>query len=356
MTLRFAPPFERAGGYKPSKPNASLRLDLAGNEGRGPDPAFLRVALDDWAPALRRYPSTASLVEALCDRVGVGAERLLVTNGGDEAIDRACRIMLCPGRNAVVPSPTFEMVPRYVYSAGAELREVDAAPSAVEAAIGGATDDATAFISIVSPNNPSGEVTDPDVFVRVARANPGALLLADLAYVEFADEDPTAQLLEEPNIVVIRTLSKAWGLAGLRLGYALGSAEVIGRMRGAGGPYSVTGPSAAIGARWLREGSEVVEAFIARVRREVGELTTALRARGWTVFASQANFVTLESPDACAFAEDLLASGIRVRSWPNDPERRSFVRITCPGDPADFAVLLEAIEQARAGSPRVEKA
>lgn len=341
--IRFAPAFEAASAYSASATAPRIRLDLAGNEGRGPGAAFLEASLREWGPLVKRYPHTDRLTAALAERCGVDPSRVLVSNGGDEAIDRACRVVLCPGRNAVVPSPTFEMIPRYVAAAGAELRAVSASPRAVEAQIEAAADDATAFVSIVSPNNPSGEVTDAAVIRRVARRHPAALVLADLAYVEFADDDPTAALLEEPNVVVIRTLSKAWGLAGLRVGYALGSADAIGRMRAAGGPYAVTGPSAAIAAAWLEAGSDEVEAFVEQVRTELWQLAVALTELGWQVTDSQANFVTVVDDDAPALAAALLEQGIRVRAWPADPERRRFVRITCPGDPSEFDLLREAL-------------
>jgi histidinol-phosphate aminotransferase len=344
MSVRFTPAFERAAAYKPAPPAPTLRLDLSGNEGRGPDTDTVTRAVAEWTSRVRRYPDTDAVTEAVAALRGVGREQVLVTNGGDDAIDRACRVSLCPGRNAVVPAPTFEMIPRYVKACGADLRTVSADPTRIRDEAVRAIDDATGFVAIVSPNNPSGEVTNASVFVDVARAAPHALVLADLAYVEFADADPTEQLLREPNIVVVRTLSKAWGLAGLRVGYALGAPDVIARVRAAGGPYAVSGLSAAIAARWLTVGRPAVDAFVAQVRREIPAIRQALGARGWPSSPSHANFVTVQHPNVATLANALLADGIRVRSWPNDPERCEYARITCPGDPDELELLLRSIE------------
>ena len=342
--IRFNAAFESADAYKASATAPNITLDLAGNEGAGPDPELVASTLAEWGKRVRRYPSTAALTDALAHRLDITPAQILVTNGGDDAIDRTCRIMLAPGRNAVVQRPTFEMIPRYVAGLGADLVEVDAAPEGLVQRLLAATDDDTAFVAIVSPNNPSGEVVEASAFLEVADALPHVLVLADLAYIEFADHDPTAELLTRPNIVIIRTLSKAWGLAGLRLGYALGDPAVIARLRAAGGPYAVSGPSAAIGAAWVKAGAATTDAFIAQVRTEVRALTERLRTDGWQVFDSQANFVTLQADNAQAFAGALLQQGVRVRAWPNDPQRDRLVRITCPGDADDFATLLAALD------------
>lgn len=344
--VRYNDAYAEVDVYTASPSRADIALDLAGNEGRGPSAEWLAQATEAWARSVRRYPKTAALAAAIAERCGVSTDQVLVSNGGDEAIDRACRLTLCAGRAAVVQDPTFEMIPRYVAGLGAELREVDAAPTGLAERIAAVTDESVHLIAVVSPNNPTGEVTPVETILAIADASPDALVLADLAYVEFADDDPTAALLTRPNVVIIRTLSKAWGLAGLRLGYALGAPEVIARLRAAGGPYAVSTASAAIGAAWLRDGAQATESFIATVRDEVDTLTDTLRARGWKAPDSQANFVTLIATpeDAAAFHAALLDQRVRVRAWPNDPARSHMIRITCPGDADEFAALLAAIE------------
>src|SRR5205807_2221982 len=126
---------------------------------------------------------------------------------------------------------------------------------------------------------------------RLAAAAPNALLVIDHVYVEYADEDLTPGLLDLANVLVLRTFSKAWGLAGCRVGYAAGSPYVIGVLRAAGGPYSVAAPSIALALAQLERGVEPLRAHVARIRVERGLLATRLAARGLAPRPSQANFV-----------------------------------------------------------------
>ena len=248
--------------YRVPRHPAPVDLYLDGNEGLVA-PSGLLAALEDEGPdVLRRYPDAGPLEAELARRLGVAPERVLVTAGADDGVDRMCRSLLAPGRELVLPVPTFEMFERFARLAGADVRTVPWTPGPwpvdeVLAVLG----PATAMIAMVSPNNPTGSVADEDAFVTISRAAPGAVIAADLAYVEFADRDPTPRLLDLPNVVVLRTLSKAWGLAGLRVGYAAGPADVISWMRAAGSPYSVARPGLAVAARRLAGGSEDVDRF-----------------------------------------------------------------------------------------------
>ncbi len=181
---------------------------------------------------------------------------MLVTAGGDDAIDRACRAVLAEGRTLVLPEPTFEMIARYARLAGAEVVEVPWGDGAYPAdAVLAALDARDRRWSPWSaPTTPPGGVATAEDLRRVAAA-PQALMLVDLAYVEFGDDALFRAALALPNAVVIRTLSKAWGLAGLRVGYAVGHAALIGWLRAGGGPYAVSGPSLVPGrGRAGREG------------------------------------------------------------------------------------------------------
>ncbi|MDL1905301.1 histidinol-phosphate aminotransferase family protein [Synechococcales cyanobacterium CNB] len=237
-----------------SRPRSAVHspLWLHANEGRAPDAAILdRLrALD--AETLRRYAKPTALEAILAAHFGVEPERVVVTAGADDALERLCRAMLEPGRTAVLTDPTFEMLPRYVRLAGGlpvEVPWLDRAFPAEE--FERAIDARTRAAFIVSPNNPTGAAVSPADMLGIAGRNPSCLVVADLAYVEFADEDPTAELLRLPNAVVTRTFSKAWGLAGLRVGYAIGPAEAIGWLRTVGHPFPTSGVSLALAAAAL---------------------------------------------------------------------------------------------------------
>ncbi len=332
--------------YSVPRPSVPIDLFLDGNEGIAPPDALLRELAGASAQMLRRYTKTAPLERLIARRHGVSPDRVIVTGGGDDALDRACRAMLEPGRNLVLPSPSFEMIWRYATLVGAEVRRPAWRGGRWPlAAVLDAVDDSTGCVAAVSPNNPTGAVISAEEIRAVALAAPWALILADLAYVEFADEDPTAALADLENVAVFRTLSKAWGLAGLRVGYTLAAPRVVGLLRAAGNPYPVSAASLALAGAWYERGEEQVAAFVAAVREQRAALTAQLARLGARPEPSQANFVFCRPADAGALREGLAAQGISIRVWPGDAELGDSARITIPGTTDGFARLTRAVEE-----------
>ncbi len=214
--------------YRVERPLTPVDLHLDGNEGPAPSRDLL-AGLGEWDPELlRRYPDARPLEEQLASRLGVEPDRVLVTAGADDAIDRVCRAVLCSGRSAVVPEPTFSMIDRFVRLAGGELIAVDwPGPRYPTDEVLARVESQTALIVVVSPNNPTGAVATADDVRRLCLEAPQALVLLDHAYVELASEDLTGLVGSLSNLVVLRTLSKAWGLAGLRVGAAVASPQVL---------------------------------------------------------------------------------------------------------------------------------
>lgn len=310
-----------------------------------PSPADTFDALRDADPdaLVRGYPDARALTAHIAALHGVAPERVLVTAGADDALDRACSAYLAPGRSIVLPWPSFEMIPRYARWAGAEVREVSwPGEEWPLAEVLAACDATTTIVACVTPNNPSGAVVTPNQLRALAAARPDTLILVDHAYVEFADTDLTHVALELPNAVVFRTLSKAWGLAGLRVGYALGAPEAITALRAAGNPYPVSGPSLWLAERRLAEGGERVAAYIAEVRATRDGLADTLRLLGLDVARSQANFIFARcgTAERALWLRDGLAGlGIGIRAWPGHPLLGDAVRISVPGDAAERARL-----------------
>ena len=336
-------------GYARAKPHGNDVLQLDSNEGPLPPRALLASLVDADPELLRRYRDPGELEAALATRFGVAAERVLVTAGADEAIDRACRAFLERGRTLVLPEPTFELFERFAALAGGTVDRVawPAGPFPADTFLK-RLDARTAIVVVVSPNNPTGAVaTLADVRRLATAAAPDALLLLDHAYVEYADADLTAGVLDLANVLVVRTFSKAWGLAGCRVGYAIGSSYVVAVLRAAGGPYSVASPSVALALRQLAHGDEAVRAHVARVREERAALTARLVALGVAPLASQANFVFADlgpGPRAALVRTGLAAVGVLVRDFPSRPGLESALRITLPGDLAQFQRLCGALE------------
>jgi histidinol-phosphate aminotransferase len=330
---------------------APVDLRLDGNEGPAPDPELLSLLTAGGPELARRYPLSQALIDRIAERFGVRAGQVVVTAGADDAMDRCCRAFLCAGRELIMPTPTFEMIGRYARLAGAQIREVSWPGG------GYPIDDVlaqirpgTSVIAFVSPNNPTGAVGTAEDLRRLSEAAPHALLLVDLAYGEFADEDLTQAALALPNAVVLRTMSKAWGLAGLRVGFALGPADLVRWLRIAGQPYAVSGPSLVLATARLDGGQDAVDAYVARVRSERRVLESLLSEAGADPHPSQGNFVFARTPKAIWVRDALAGLGIAVRVWPNHPELDGTVRISCPGSTESFERLTRALRAAL--SPR----
>ncbi len=342
-------PANRITGLSPYQPPAKspfIEITLDANEGQACKAALETVSASLSEDVIQRYPSTTELEIAVASIYSIDPARVVVTNGADDAIDRVCRAVLEPGREVVIHQPTFEMIERSARLAGADCRSVSWLGGAfpIDNFVDAITT-ATSLVAIVSPNNPTGGTVSLPNLLKVARAakRVGSLVLVDLAYIEFADEDPTNDLLEEPNVVVIRTFSKAMGLAGARVGYAMAAPEVVGWLRTVGGPYPVSSVSAALAAASLATRTEQ-SAYIRTVRSERYELIAALREYGCSVLESEANFVTARFADSVFVKDALAALGVSVRAFESRPELAGCLRITLPGDQQIFKRLLRALQ------------
>lgn len=314
--------------YQPPGFSAPIDLDLSKNEGR---PSVDRVDIDRAAAAVltSRYPNTDRLTRQVAERHGVPDDRVLVTAGGDDALFRC---FLRSTGTVVATTPSFEMITRYAEQVGLELTEIPwwdedfPVPDVIETAADMAV--------LVSPNNPTGSVLTTADLRKVADAVPFVVL--DGAYLDFADEDLTDVALELENVVVVRTLSKAFGLAGLRVGYALGPSSVIDELRGFGSPYALSALSASLAADVLENRPEHAERFSSVIIEERARLAAILDELEVSSLPSQGNFVLATGVDAEWVTSAAASLGIALRRFPDRPELSGCVRITLPGDPDDF--------------------
>jgi histidinol-phosphate aminotransferase len=322
-------------GIPPAAPGVDLRLD--GNQGRAPGPAFFAALAAD-TDALRRYPTDRSLEQLLAARHGVEPERIVVAAGADDVLDRLCRAVLEPGRSAVLPLPTFEMLERYVALAGGRTVAVPWSDGPwPRAQVLAAADASTALVAIVSPNNPTGLVATAEDVRAACVAVPGAVVLVDAAYAEFGGEDLTAAALAQPNAVVVRTFSKAFGLAGLRVGYAIAPPVVARWLRAVGSPFTCGTIARRAAALRLQTGAGEVAAYVDAVAGERRTLARQLAELGAPPLPSAGNFVFVPTAAAAWLRDGLLGLGIAVRAFATG------VRITLPGDAAAFARLGAAL-------------
>ncbi len=321
-------------------------LRLARNE--GPcclQDSQLTTPLSD---SLNRYPDYSRLLTAYSEFVGVPSERLVVSAGGDEGIDRVIRTAVSGARrDVVVHAPSFEMFDIYATQAGGSIKSVpwfdgDFPFDAFAATI----DSDTALVIVVSPNNPTGQVIPLEVLLKLAShcAERDVLLLVDLAYVEFADNDPTPGLLQCKNVILVRTLSKAWGLAGLRVGFLLTPDRETARcLQTFGGPFTISNVSQQYAIEALTSATQAMRRNSAQIKKIRGQLTQKLVENNIQVLASQGNFVLARFSQK-NIAEQFRDCGVQIRAFLNRPFLEDWVRITCPNSLEENAGLISCID------------
>jgi histidinol dehydrogenase len=324
-------------------------VDLSDNTNRwGVPPSAAAVLAASDAERVSRYPTpySAALVAALADLHGVGPGNVVVGCGSDDVLDSTLRAFCGPGARVAFPVPTFGVVPLFARVGDGQPVGVPLAADLSLDEDGLATAGAAATY-VCRPNNPTGTRVPRTVLERLAARLPG-LLLADEAYVDFAGTDGSAAAwaATSRNVVVLRTLSKAWGLAGLRVGYAVGPPAAIAAIATARGPYKVGGvaEAAALAALASDRGWVAERVGLAIAARE--RLSAALRDDGWEVLPSAANFVFVRLPatsgGAVATAAALRARGVAVRPFAGLPGVGDGLRVTVGPEP-QLARFLEAL-------------
>jgi histidinol-phosphate aminotransferase len=316
--------------YRPQRPmrelQAELGLDrivkLAANEGAfGPLPAAV-AAFEGAVGDLNRYPDggAAPLREALAEHHGIGAEHIVLGNGADELI-RFCAVATLDGGDAAAfPWPSF---PSYVAAAacsGAEPITVGLRSRSfdLDALLASARLPRVRLVFLANPNNPTGTLLDRTELRRFVDELPdGVLCVLDEAYAEYADPEPEGvALLRDgaPRLVVLRTFSKVYGLAALRIGYALASPEMADALDRVRPIFNVNQPAQEAALASLHE-RDAVTMRVDHARRARVWLESALRDAGLDPEPSQANFVYADASngDGAGLAEALLREGVIVR-------------------------------------------
>jgi histidinol-phosphate aminotransferase len=313
-----------------------------------------RVEGDASQAGLNRYPEPQppSLVQGLARLYGVQSEQLLVGRGSDEAIDLLLRVFCRAGRdNVIICPPTFGMYAVATRIQGAELRAVPLRADAgfaldVEAVLA-AVDDNTKLVFACSPNNPTANAIAPEVLVDLARKlAPRALLVVDEAYIDFARVPSLcAQLAELPNLAILKTLSKAHGLAGARVGALIAAPEIIALARKVIPPYAITELTVEAVTPLLQPAA--IAAMQERVRlllQERARLAAALAATPGIlrVWPSDTNFLLFDCADPDAVLAKVRGAGLIIRDV-RQPAMPKSLRISV-GTPAENNRVLESLE------------
>lgn len=325
---RIRPEVHAGAPYRPGRaaPGGSDVVKLSSNELPGePVGAAIAGAAASLAAA-QGYPdpTCGALRQALAAFHGRRADEVCVGAGSVALLQEATIATCSDGRGAVFGGPSFEAYAQLVRLAGARAHVVPNRQDATldpDGFVAAANIPGVSLVLIANPNNPTGTAWRADEVRAVLEGVPDdVLVVLDEAYHEFVTDaevpDGAERLGEYPNLVVLRTFSKAWALAGLRVGYAMAAAPVIAALDAVRLPFSVSAPAQAAALAALGE-RPAMEAAVAAVIAERTRLVEGLAACGWDVPDSQANFVWFGVGDgAVALGERLEAAGILARVFP----------------------------------------
>jgi histidinol-phosphate aminotransferase len=312
------------------------RIDLSDNTNAWGMPPAARDAVTAAATSAR-YPSPYAddLKAALASYVQL-PERMITTGcGSDDVLDSAIRALAEPGDQLAYTEPTFMMVPTFARLNGlipvaAELEDLAATGARI--------------LYVCSPNNPTGQlVSRKQIEAVLGSCKAGQIVIVDEAYAEFAGTSVVDLARDSAQVFVTRTFSKAFGLAGLRVGYGIGHPALVAEVEKSRGPYKVSGISERAAIAALTEGRSWVMDHAAIAVRMRGQLIEAFRNRDLEPIESSANFVFIPIARATAIARGMRSRGVAVRAF----EQPSGVRITVAPWPV-LAEALDAFDSARA--------
>jgi histidinol-phosphate aminotransferase len=316
--------------YAPNR--APARIDLSDNTNLwGIPPAAARAITraasgeDAW---VTRYPAlyAADVKRAIADYLDVSPDMIVTGCGSDDVLDSSVRAFGEPGDVIAHPDPSFAMIP--IFAQMNALRSVaipltDTFDANAELYL--ATDAKISYVC--SPNNPTGAAFSRDAIERIVDGARGIVII-DEAYAEFSSRDCLDFARRNPRVVISRTLSKAFGLAGLRVGYAVGDPAVVAEIEKSRGPYKVNGIAQRAAIAALTDDRDWVMAHVREAIANRERLADALRAMGLAPLPSDANFVLVPVPDALAADTRLRELGIAVRPFVGLPKIGDALRIS----------------------------
>ena len=298
---------------------------------------------------ITKYPEREPVEALVAAHLGIKATEVLLTNGVDEAIHVLCQTYLDSGDEFLLPVPTYSMYEVYGSSTDAKLVFVQAAEDFAFplGCVLKKITPATKLIAIANPNSPTGRAVSRDAIVAILERAPHAMVLVDEAYYHFYGETVLDLMDRTPNLVVTRTFSKAYGLAGLRLGVLIAHESQMRWMRRMISPYSVNGLALACLPAAIQD-ADYLQWYVDEVLRSRELFTAALQRLGALFWPSEANFIlTKIGPKHKEFTAAMRARNVLVRDRSNDPGCDGCVRITV-GTLEHTAVGIKALEESLA--------
>ncbi|HEY0304158.1 MAG TPA: histidinol-phosphate transaminase [Longimicrobiales bacterium] len=330
MSVRMRPAYRAIELYDPRR--TPCALDLSDNTNLfGVAPSLVKLLEAPPTALLTRYPPVFAdeLKQMLARRHRVEPENITTGCGSDDVIDSAMRAFCEPGDRVAYPIPTFGIVATFARMNAAEPAEVATNPDfSIEP--DRLIAEGAAITYVCTPNNPTGLPVDADVVRGLDERLDGVLLL-DEAYADFGADDHAGFAAASQRTISLRTMSKACGLAGLRVGYAIGPAALIREVEKSRGPYKVNAVADAAARGILSADRAWVDDVVAQTRVNRTQLAQRLRALGLTLWPSAANFILVKLP-AGRMANEvnmaLRARGVAVRPFANLPHAGDCIRVT----------------------------
>lgn len=321
------PLFDAVPLYDPKR--APVEIDLTDNTNLWGMPPRAEATLRAMPVArVTRYPSlySAELKDALGAFVGAPAECLVTGCGSDDILDSAMRAFGEPGSTVASSEPSFAMIPIFAQMNG--LRYAGIAEQATH------QPDLDALLAthprilyLCSPNNPTGALLARETLERAVREAPGVVFV-DEAYAEFAGVSAVELALAVDNLLVIRTMSKAFGLAGLRVGYAIGHPALVREVEKSRGPYKLNALAEQVAYTALQEDRDWVQSHVALAVTHRERLADALRARGYAPLPSGANFLCVPVANSVAVGQALRTHGVAARPFTALPHVGDTLRVS----------------------------
>lgn len=317
--------------YDPER--SPVRIDLSDNTNLwGTHPAALRRIRAATTDDLARYPELYAdvLREAVSERFGVDVECVTTGAGSDDVLDSAYRAAYAPGAEVRYAAPTFSMVEPFALMNGMASTAVPW-PEALDEP-GRLLEGSPDLVYVCRPNNPTGQLAPTDWVERLLelRGEGGPLVIVDEAYADFAGETLLSRAPELPKLLVARTTSKAYGLAGMRCGFAVAAPDVALEIEKSRGPYKVSSLAAEASAAAVRDAEGWMEETVAQCLTHRARLHDELERRGLDPIPSRANFILCSAPtgDARSDAAALRRAGVGVRPFTGIPAMGEGLRVT----------------------------
>jgi histidinol-phosphate aminotransferase len=322
------PYVRRISPYVPGKPITELAREmglpvdsivkLASNENPLGMSPKARAAVEKAIAGIERYPDQFELIAALAERLGVAQNQIVLGNGSNDVLDLAARVFLSPGRSSVFSQHAFAVYPLATLSTGAECIVAPTKHYGHDlAAMQAAIRSDTRLVWIANPNNPTGNFLPyPEIKAFLQSIPEDVAVVLDEAYNEYlppAERDDTVAWLKEfPNLIITRTFSKIYGLAGLRVGFAVASTEMADLMNRVRQPFNVNNLAIAAACAALDDHLFIAESYQLN-RRGMEQIVAGLKRLGLEHIPSHGNFVTFAVSDGAAINQKLLKQGVIVR-------------------------------------------